>query len=593
MTTFIDQVREMGLKQATVAKADELVERITAGMNVTDIRAALRGDEPRRPNPRLRPHADGFWFHIRPSFYHAEVTHIYPTFRLGWLSTFMFVWETITGIFLMIFYTPSPNVAYADMWNILSNVPLGQLMRNLHRFGAEVMVLVVAAHMLRTYITGSYKKPRQFTWLTGMILLVLTLVLSFSGYLLPWDQLAYWAVTVAVSATSALGSLPIPNAEALATNMDLLVRGAPSIGAGGLLRFYLLHVLALPLLLAIFTFVHYYKVVLHGHSLPPGREAVGEDTAKRVPRNERVYFIPDILTSELMWTALTTLFLVAGSLWFANVPIETHANPQVTPLHVVAPWYLEWSQGWLKWPLETRLFIVAGPSMPSAFWVSFVIIPGLATAFFLWPYLEVGRSRRYGDRHITLALAFFFMAFMLFSNYMGSPKYKVRGSSDQEVSQEIMPQEGHSPVLETPYEELDALLGTRDMAVFYPGEQTTQEHWNHALEEFKHAMDNFACNYGSVTDYRVDCIERELEDGSIAYGNGFADSAMPIATPKPQTLGQKEDYPARIEVSRVTEGLLRIDIVFEVPNPASEDGSLLFESVSTKYRHIDSNYEEY
>ena len=140
MATFVDQVREMGLKQATLAKIDDVVERVTSGLNINDIRAMLRGDEPRRPNPRLRPHADGFWLHIRPSFYHTEVTHIYPTFRLGWLSTFMFVWETITGIFLMVFYTPSPDAAYQDMWNIMSNVPLGQLMRDLHRLGAEVMV---------------------------------------------------------------------------------------------------------------------------------------------------------------------------------------------------------------------------------------------------------------------------------------------------------------------------------------------------------------------------------------------------------------------------------------------------------------------
>ena len=85
MATFYEQVREMGVKQATIAKADEIVERVTAGLNTNDIRSALKGDEPRRPNPRLRPHADGFWFHIRPSFYHTEVTHIYPTFRLGWL----------------------------------------------------------------------------------------------------------------------------------------------------------------------------------------------------------------------------------------------------------------------------------------------------------------------------------------------------------------------------------------------------------------------------------------------------------------------------------------------------------------------------
>jgi quinol-cytochrome oxidoreductase complex cytochrome b subunit len=472
------------------------------------------------------------------------------------------------------------------MWNILSNVPLGQLMRNLHRFGAEMMVLVVALHMLRTYVTGSYKKPRQFTWLTGMILLCFTLVLSFSGYLLPWDQLAYWAVTVAVSATSALASLPLPGSDSLATNLDLLVRGAPSIGAGGLLRFYLLHVLALPLLTAIFIFVHYYKVVLHGHSLPPGREAIGEDTAKRVPRNERVYFTPDILTNELMWTALATLFLVVGALWFANVPIESHANPQVTPLHVVAPWYLSWSQGWLKFPIE---FL----GLPSAFWVAFVIIPGLATLFFIWPYIEVGKSRRYADRHYGLALSMFFIAFMLVSNWMGSPKFLVRGSADQEVAQEVMPQEGHSPILETPYEELAA-------GNYFPGQVTGQEHLDHALEEFLVAMSKFSCYVESVPEAQriegiTECDEVEVvtEDGlRTRYDNFFTESAMPLTTGRPRSAADVDTFPAKLVITDYTHNLKRIDMTFAVPDP-DDPNALLFEYTRTKYRHLDSNYEEY
>ena len=217
----------------------------------------------------------------------------------------------------------------------------------MHRLGAEVMVLVVAMHMLRTFITGSYKKPRQFTWATGMLLLVFTIFLSFSGYLLPWDQLAYWALTVFISGGAAAPAPAFVNDTVL-----LVLQGGPALGANGLLRWYLLHVLLLPLLAGIFFFVHYYKVVLYGISLPPGREQIGEDTAKRVPKDERTYFIPDILTSELMWTALATLFLVAGALWLWDAPLETHADPVVTPLHVVAPWYLSWSQGWLKLALS-------------------------------------------------------------------------------------------------------------------------------------------------------------------------------------------------------------------------------------------------
>ena len=550
MATFYDQVREMGLKQATIAKSDEIVERITAGMNTGDIRSALRGDEARRPNPRLRPHADGFWFHIRPSFYHNEVTRIYPTFRLGWLSVFMFIWETITGIFLMIFYTPRPGTAYSDIWNILANVPLGELMRNLHRLGAEAMVLVVALHMLRTFLTGSYKKPRQFTWLTGMLLLIFTLVLSFSGYLLPWDQLSFWAVTVAVSAAEAA-----PPAEILGTNINLLIRGAPTFGDGGLLRWYLLHVLVLPLLTGVFLFVHYYKVVLHGHSLPPGQEKVGEDTAKRVPKGERTYFTPDILTSELMWTALTTLLLIVGALWFYNAPLESQANPLVTPLHVVAPWYLAWSQGWLK--LADKVLI------------AFIFMPALATAFFVMPYIEVGKSRRYADRRVGLSITMLFIAFMLVSNWMGSPEFAVESSADQELFQELVPQEGHSVLLAVPFEDLEE-------GFYVPGGDAPNPALEEALQEFKSAMDRHSCNVNGNT-WKDDCKPIKDSEGNIErYANTFASEAMP-------------DAKAALRIEAEQHDLKRIIMQVSSRDPVS--GEILVDVERVAFRHADSGYE--
>ncbi len=554
MATFFEQVQEMGLKQAAIAKVDESVERMTAGMNIADVRGALRGDEPRRPNPRLRPHADGFWFHIRPSFYHTEVTHIYPTFRLGWLSTFMFVWETITGIILMVFYTPSPAAAYSNMWNILGNVPLGQLMRNMHRLGAEVMVIAVAMHMLRTFLTGSYKKPRQFTWATGMILLVFTLLLSFSGYLLPWDQLAYWALTVFLSGAEAAPAPPIPGLDGAVFNQNVLLvlQGAPSLGAGGLLRWYLFHVLLFPLIVGIFFFVHYYKVVLHGFSLPPGREEIGEDTAKRVPRNERTYFTPDILTSELMWTALITLFLTAGSLWLWDAPLEHHADPVVTPLHVVAPWYLSWSQGWLK--LADKTLVVG-------------FIPVLMVAFIVMPYFEVGKSRRYADRRVGFTVAFLFMAFMLVSNWMGSPEFRVQSSPDLEVSQTIMPQEGPNVLLGVPYEDL--VPGT-----YLPGQEVPgNPHLTHALERFAEAMEERSCTLKGDPKYD----ECEVT-GEGRWGNYFTSDAMPDPT-------------ASLRIEEFQPNMLKLTLTFQAVNP-DNPSELLIDSEPTAYRHHDSNYEE-
>jgi ubiquinol-cytochrome c reductase cytochrome b subunit len=453
--SFLDDVKAKGLKKAIYEGVDEVVERVTAGMNIQDVREALRGENPsRRPNPRLQPHADGFWLHMRPSYFHRDMTGLYPTFRLGWLSTYFVFFETITGIFLMIWYTPSPDVAYGNMISILSEVPLGQLMRDLHRLGAEAMVLIVALHMVRTFMTGSYKKPRQFTWFTGVILLLLTLLLSFSGYLLPWDQLALWAVTIGASMIEAAPP------EVVGENLNLLVRGGPEIGANGLLRFYLLHVLAVPALLFIFTGVHYYKVIIHGHSLPPQKENVGEDTAKRVPLDKRVYFIPDALTSETMWIAVTTFILVVLCIWFFHAPLESHADPQSTPLGTTAPWYFLWIQGALK--LGDK--VLWGIIFPTIVFVGLMVLP----------YIDTTPSRRYADRRIALSFCFVLISATTILSYMGLAEYGVETSADQEILYELLHEPAHNRMgimLPIPFDELaPGMYTTRQ---FEPGVDDT------------------------------------------------------------------------------------------------------------------------
>ncbi|MCL4250422.1 MAG: cytochrome bc complex cytochrome b subunit [Anaerolineae bacterium] len=436
--SFFDDVKEKGFRKAIFEGINEVVERATAGMNVQDIREALRGEAPsRKPNPRLQPHADGFWLHMRPSYFHKSVTGIYPEFRLGWLSTYFVVFETITGIFLMVWYTPSPEVAYANMLNIMSGVPLGQFIRDLHRIGAEAMVLIVTLHMLRAFFTASYKKPRQFTWFSGVILLLMTLLLSFSGYLLPWDQLALWAVTIGASMIEAAPP------EVVGTNLNLLLRGGPEIGANGLLRFYLLHVLLVPALLFVFTGVHYYKVVVHGHSLPPAQENIGEDTAKRVPLDKRVYFIPDILTSEVMWIGVTTLILVILVTWFFHAPLESHADPQVTPLGTTAPWYFLWIQGALK--LGDKVF-----------WG--IIFPTIAFGFLmLMPYLDTTPSRRWAHRRTAMTVGFLMISATTVLSYMGLSEFGVKNSADSEILHELNMPPAHNhmgKLLPVPYDQL-------------------------------------------------------------------------------------------------------------------------------------------
>jgi ubiquinol-cytochrome c reductase cytochrome b subunit len=435
---LIKRIREVGLRTALFEAANEVVWRLTPGIDIAELRAILRGDPPARPNPRLRPHADGFWFHIRPGYYHQDVTGLYPTFRLGYLSTYFFVLEFLTGLFLMVFYTPSTRLAYDNMLDILSNVPLGSFMRDLHRLGAEAMVIIVALHMLRTFWTASYKKPRGYTWATGVLLLVCTLGLSYTGYLLPWDQLAYWAVTIGASMAEAA---PPPIVGAF---VNILIKGAPDLGQAGLLRFYLLHVIVFPAALIALLGMHYYKVVLHGHSLPPEKEATGEDTAKRIPVDKRVYYIPDILSSELLWAAVVSLIMAFAVTFLYSAPLENWANPQSTPLHTIAPWYFLWIQGMLKLGDKT---------------LTGVIIPTiLVVAFMLWPYYDVGPFRRYHMRRLAISLSLLFIVFIVLTSWMGTPAFAVQTSRDQEIFFELSPTEKPGLIQEVPYNEL--LIGT-------------------------------------------------------------------------------------------------------------------------------------
>lgn len=449
---ILDDIRTKGLKPALLAKADDMVNRFTAGLGIDDVRSVLRGDPAPRPNPRVKPHADGFWFHMRPTYYHNLVTPLYPQFRLGWLSLYFMTFETITGLILMLFYTPSPLIAYENMLNMFSNVPLGLFIRDLHKFGAEAMVLIVALHMLRTFLTGNYKKPRQFTWFTGVILLGVTLFLSFSGYLLPWDQLSLWAVTIGASMAEAtptpwplnlLGDRLFGDPAFLGTAVNNLLRGGPQFNDNGLLRWYLAHVLLLPFIGFIFIGVHYYKVVIQGHSLPPEAEKVGEDSAKRVPLDQRTYFMPDILTREVFYVALVTFICVfAVTLGGAKWNLEPHADPLVTPLHTTAPWYFLWLQGMLKLG-DKVLWGVVAPTVI----VGFLVV---------LPYVEVGPSRRYADRRIGLSVCMVLLVVLSMLTFMGTPWYAVSSSADQEAVAALAPQTHPGPVRGADFAQLPA-----------------------------------------------------------------------------------------------------------------------------------------
>lgn len=215
-------------------------------------RSFFRHGWPDNPLDRSLAMTSNIFLHLHPAKVSRKSLKWRYSFGLGIIAIILFGVLIWTGILLMFYYVPSVERAYETMKEIQLSVPLGQLTRNMHRWSAHGMVLVVILHMVRVFYTGAYKPPREFNWVVGVILLILTLGASFTGYLLPWDQLAYWAITVG---TNIAGYAPVvgpPSRE--------ILLGGYEIGQNTLIRFYTLHIAALPTLLALIVSLHIWRV---------------------------------------------------------------------------------------------------------------------------------------------------------------------------------------------------------------------------------------------------------------------------------------------------------------------------------------------
>src|SRR6187401_3829978 len=212
-----------------------------------------------------------FFLHLHPVSVKKQGIALSYTWCMGGVTFFLFLVETVTGVLLMFYYRPTLEWAYNDILALRDVYSLG-IMREIHRWGAHAMVITVWLHMYRVFLTGSYKPPREFNWVVGVLLLVMTLLLSFTGYLLPWDQLAIWAITVGsnmAKATPFLGHEG-PGAALLALGDVKLIHsqddarfallGGTFVGEGALLRFYVLHCVGLPLGIAVLMAVHFWRV---------------------------------------------------------------------------------------------------------------------------------------------------------------------------------------------------------------------------------------------------------------------------------------------------------------------------------------------
>ncbi|HUE85131.1 MAG TPA: cytochrome b N-terminal domain-containing protein [Vicinamibacterales bacterium] len=306
---------------------------------------------------------------------HAVRTHRWSlrwatTAGLGIASVAAFLITLVTGILLMFYYKPYPDVAYESMKDIHFVVPTGRFMRNAHRWAANLMVVTVILHMARAFYTAAYRAPREFNWLIGMALLVTTLGLSFTGYLLPWDQLAYWAITIGANIaqspreiTDALGVTEMFDPGGL---QRLLLLGSDTVGEEALIRFYLLHVMVLPLVAAMLMAVHFWRVRKDGGLTKPadvdarlGTEPTGtypvftEAPAKTYhlaaivrgrtsavgqgPENT-IPSMPHLFYAELA-VLMLTLFICLALALVSDAPLKELANPLVPENPAKAPWY--------------------------------------------------------------------------------------------------------------------------------------------------------------------------------------------------------------------------------------------------------------
>jgi len=207
---------------------------------------------PRTELERSQSVAANFFFHIHSAKVHERTLRPSTTLGLGLFTLFSFVILVVTGVLLMFYYVPSPEQAYQRMLDLRGAVIFGTFLRNLHRWGAHAMVGLAILHMMRVFLTGGHKAPREFNWVIGVILLLLTLFLSFTGYLLPWDQLAYWAIMVG---TSIAGYAPF-----IGDQMRFFLLGDDSVGREALLRFYVLHVVVLPAVLTALIGLHFWRI---------------------------------------------------------------------------------------------------------------------------------------------------------------------------------------------------------------------------------------------------------------------------------------------------------------------------------------------
>ena len=322
------------------------------------VQSIQRDDLPLRDDRgRMRFVMNNLILHIHPSKVSRPALKFSYTFGLGGLLILLGAVLAVTGVLLLFVYTPSPEAAYESMIALQTEVYFGNLIRNLHHWSGNLMVVVGVLHLLRVFYTHGFSPPREFNWVMGITLLILIVAANFTGYLLPWDQLAYWAITVG---TSLLGYIPW-----IGEPLTRFLLGGAEVGAATLTNFYGLHIAVIPLgIFAIVSF-HIWRVRKDTITIPRG---IKED-----PNKEKVTTVPHLVSIELVFALVWLAILVTWSA-FVNAPLEEAANPAHSPNPAKAAWYFMGFQ---------ELLLHFHPVFGA------IVIPGLAlVALFFLPYFD-------------------------------------------------------------------------------------------------------------------------------------------------------------------------------------------------------------
>ncbi len=291
---------------------------------------SIQRDElpPRDDRGRMRVVMNNLVLHLHPSKVAKPTLKFTYTWGLGGLALLLIAVLVVTGVMLMFVYTPTPETAYLDMLSLQTEVWFGQLIRNLHHWSGNLLVIVAFLHLLRVFFTGGFRTPREFNWILGLGLLLLVVGANFTGYLLPWDQLAYWAVTVG---SSLLSYVPL-----IGEPLRNFLLGGPEVGAATLTNFYGLHVAIIPLMLMGIVSFHIWRVRKDSLSIPhklDGSVDGGEGT-----QIEKVTTLPHLVSRELVFALVMTGAILLWSVW-VNAPLEAAANPDHSPNPAKAAWY--------------------------------------------------------------------------------------------------------------------------------------------------------------------------------------------------------------------------------------------------------------